>query len=351
MDTIMNDHLQQITLSFKNEATKSGWSALAGIEFLAAHIHTDRVYKVKGGVCPESPPTIWTLQIRLAGGTFTLSRGEFYDAGLGGWEESPWGVNGRYEYGNGGDYITESLYGYILASSSINQDIKNKVQSEGETIWGDQFNDPFQSIAKAIELHELITHTVQLTTENNNLSDTLYGNSITFSSVDESSNLVLQLASGDVLTVPRGYTLTPGESKDKETGVIQIEYCTEDIEGSLEEYLMAIFENTNISVETIRAYKPVLAKKIYGLLDLDLTLSDLNGFKRTAFLTNQTDLMNYNQQPFQILRALNKEEVDLIVAPMFEVEFCDGFKTAAYIDEVYTDSVHDIIKSENLFRD
>lgn len=92
-------------------------------------------------------------------------------------------------------------------------------------------------------------------------------------------------------------------------------------------------------------------KTIYGVVDKELTLEDLQNHKRQRFLTTQSDLKDYNNQPFEIVRSLNEDEVDLVVAPMFKIKFADGFETDAFMDEVYDETLFDVIKEENLVRE
>lgn len=89
---------------------------------------------------------------------------------------------------------------------------------------------------------------------------------------------------------------------------------------------------------------------IYGVVGKEITVEDLQVHKREGFLSNQTDLVKYNGQSFDVIRSLNAEEVDLEVAPMFKVRFQDGFETDAFMDEVYKETLFDVIKYENLVR-
>lgn len=89
---------------------------------------------------------------------------------------------------------------------------------------------------------------------------------------------------------------------------------------------------------------------IYGVVGKELTLEDLLNHKRQRFITNQSVLQDYNNQPFEIIRSLNEGEVDLVVAPMFKIKFADEFETDAFMDEVYDETLFDVIKEENLVR-
>ncbi|WCK57442.1 hypothetical protein PP175_25585 (plasmid) [Aneurinibacillus sp. Ricciae_BoGa-3] len=92
------------------------------------------------------------------------------------------------------------------------------------------------------------------------------------------------------------------------------------------------------------------ANAIYGIIGKQLTLQDIENHKREGFVTNQSDLTQYNGKKFTIVRSLVEGEVDLVVAPMFKVRFEDGFETDAYMDEVYQESLLAFIKEENLVR-
>lgn len=89
---------------------------------------------------------------------------------------------------------------------------------------------------------------------------------------------------------------------------------------------------------------------IFGVVGKELTVEELEIHKREGFLTNQSDLVKYNAQPFEVVRSLNEIEVDLEVAPMFKVRFGDGFETDAFMDEVYKETLFEVIKDENLVR-
>lgn len=90
---------------------------------------------------------------------------------------------------------------------------------------------------------------------------------------------------------------------------------------------------------------------VYGVIGKELTIEEIANHKRDGFITNQSDLLKYNGKGFIIVRSLSEDEVDLIVAPMFKVKFEDGFETDSFMDEIYMESLFDVIKDENLFRD
>ncbi|MDA1674724.1 MULTISPECIES: hypothetical protein [Bacillus cereus group] len=93
-------------------------------------------------------------------------------------------------------------------------------------------------------------------------------------------------------------------------------------------------------------------EKVYGVIGKELTLDDFQIYQRKGFITTQSNLLKYNDKSFQIVRSLTSDEVDLISAPMFKVQFEDGFQTEAFMDEIFERKIFDeLIKDENLFRD
>jgi hypothetical protein len=92
------------------------------------------------------------------------------------------------------------------------------------------------------------------------------------------------------------------------------------------------------------------ANLIYGVVGKEVTVEDLKDHKRVGFLTNQSDLLPYNGKDFEIVRSLNEGEADLEVAPMFKIKFADGFETDAFMDEIYAESLFEVIQEANLVR-
>ncbi|MCK1999905.1 hypothetical protein MZM54_00730 [[Brevibacterium] frigoritolerans] len=94
-----------------------------------------------------------------------------------------------------------------------------------------------------------------------------------------------------------------------------------------------------------------VTEKVYGVIGKDLTVDDFQMYQREGFNTTQSDLQKYNNQPFQILRALTSDEVDASSAPMFKIQFEDGHQTDAFMDEIFESNIFDeLIKDENLVR-
>ncbi|MDU9693406.1 hypothetical protein O0Q50_19725 [Priestia aryabhattai] len=105
------------------------------------------------------------------------------------------------------------------------------------------------------------------------------------------------------------------------------------------------------TVRTLRSYKK---ERVYGLVNKVLTLGDFEPYKLEGFLNSFEDesLEKYKGMPFEIIRSLTSDEVHIVSAPMFKIQFKDGFLTNAYMDEIFASKIFDkLIKDENLVRD
>lgn len=93
---------------------------------------------------------------------------------------------------------------------------------------------------------------------------------------------------------------------------------------------------------------------VYGVINKDITLEDFLKYKRDGFATTQTDLKKYLGEPFEVIRSLTSEEIDIECAPMFLIKLQNGKKVQVFMEEIFHEDTvfnHLITADKNLVRD
>lgn len=123
------------------------------------------------------------------------------------------------------------------------------------------------------------------------------------------------------------------------------------LEGDLKDCKRSIYGSQIKNSYTIRPVRNSKKDKVYGVISQEITFGDFLKHKRESFSTIQSNLMKYNGKSFNVICSLPSREVDIEVAPMFKIQFKDGFLTDAYMDEIFKNTIFDeLIKDENLVR-
>ncbi|WP_341285406.1 hypothetical protein [Priestia megaterium] len=125
------------------------------------------------------------------------------------------------------------------------------------------------------------------------------------------------------------------------------------LEGKYEGLVCSPFRSQIKNSNTIRPLKSYAKEEVYGITGKVLTLGDFRPYQLKGLLNVSKDeeLKEYEGMPFEIIRSLTSDEVDMISAPMFKIRFQDGFLTDAYMDEIFKSTIFDeLVKDGNLVR-
>jgi len=93
---------------------------------------------------------------------------------------------------------------------------------------------------------------------------------------------------------------------------------------------------------------------VYGIINKEVTLEDFLRYKKDGFSTTQSNLKKYLGEPFEVIRSLTSEEVDIECAPMFLIKLQDGKEVHAFMEEIFhEDTLFNklILTDKNLVRD
>ncbi|QJX80985.1 hypothetical protein [Priestia megaterium] len=125
------------------------------------------------------------------------------------------------------------------------------------------------------------------------------------------------------------------------------------LEGKYEGLAFSPFRSQIKISNTIRPLKSYAKEEVYGITGKALTLADFKPYQLEGVLNGSKDekLKEYEGMPFEIIRSLTSDEVDMISAPMFKIRFQDGFLTDAYMDEIFKSTIFDeLVKGGKLVR-